>query len=268
VQAIGTYPAWYTLVIVGFINVVVLSLTYVLFRRLHSAAKIQTNRWKAGGAIAGFIILTGVELQLVDHYSPTIASRPSYKVVRDFYNDLQYKRYADAWRMLHPSLRDQRWHGNFEAFKKGYKDTLNISLLAIMLETEGSAASDDYVVYYVDEVNSPELPGLERMLNLPIKSFALCGSSVDTLREKLRSEGFDLNVFDNIPMRNLLAADRGEKIGWILENQQAPSPGRRKFEDIFPQKRQVQFISAYRVKTQYTDDGWKILSTTAIVLEE
>lgn len=266
-RTVGSYPLWYTLAIVGFINLAVLAITYALFSKLRSTASFKTSRWKAGGAIAGFIILTGVELHLIDRFSP-VYSGPSYKVVNEFYTDLQYRRYAEAWKLLHPTLQAQRWHGSFETFQSGFKDTLNIGLLAILLDRQPSAASEEYVVYYVDEVNSPVIPGLERILNAPIRNFMSCSNSVDELRERLRSEGFDVDAFDNIPMHNLLAADRGERLEWLLEHQPNPNPARKKFADLFPQKQKVQFISAYRVTTQNTDKGWTIIATSPIILEE
>jgi hypothetical protein len=264
----GTYPLWYSIAIVLFINLLVLFLTYALFYKLRSSAKIKTSRWTAGGAIAGFIILTFLELQLMNRYSPTLESRPSYKSVYSFYNDLQYKRFDAAWNLLHPDLQKGKWHGDIELFKKGYKDTLRISLLAIMLEKEGSPASNDYVVYYKDEVTCPVIPGFEQISSKQLKDFDALANSLNGARTLLRSEKFDVSVFDRLSLYDLMAPNRGARIAWILDNAPNSSPAGKKFEDVFPQKRTVEFISAYEVTTQSTDNGWKISWTTPIILKD
>jgi hypothetical protein len=268
-EPISTNPSWVSLTIVFSINLMVIILTYVLFHTLRSTATITKGKWAAGGAIAGFIILTMLELHLIKFFSPaTVSSLPSYKVVYSFYNDLQYKKLDDAWELLHPQLQEDKWHRNIEAFKNGYKDTLRIRLLAIILLEKSSPASHDYVVYYVDQVDSPIIPGLENVSSKTLKELVSLAENVDSVRQVLSSGGFDTQVFDNITMCDLAAPNRGVKISWILENCPSSNLNRKKFDELFPVKRTVEFISAYRVITESTDQGWKIRKTESLTLKD
>jgi hypothetical protein len=264
------YPIWYTLAIVTFINLVVLALTYTLFNRLQSSAKIQTRKWAAGGAIAGFLILTALELRLIDHFSPSsFTSRPSYEVVHSFYNDLQFKRYDDAWKRLHPNFQNNpNWRGNVEIFKSGYKDTVGIYLLAIELETVGSPASDNYVVYYNDQVSSPIIPGLDQLSSRQLKDIDAVTGAVHELRKQLDANGFDVDIFDSISFYDLVAPNRAIRIGWRLESKEYSTPPLKKFDQLFPQRKSVSFISSFHVVTQNTETGWKILSMVPVALKE
>lgn len=268
-ESMNNYPYWVFLAIVLSINLIAICLTYVLFHTLKSSARIKKGKWTAGGAIAGFIILAMLELYLIDHFLPTtLSSLPSYKVVYSFYNDIQYKRFDDAWKLLHHQLQEDKWHENIEAFKRGYKNTESIELLSISLEKKGSPASHDYVVYYVDQVNTPIMPGLEDVSSKTLKDLEILAKKVDSVRDVLRSEGFDMQAFDNITMYDLVIPNRGDKISWILENCSSSNLTGRKFDDLFPVKRTVRFISGHRVTTESTNDGWKIRKTESIILKD
>jgi hypothetical protein len=128
-----------------------------------------------------------------------VASRPSYEVVHSFFDDLQFRRYDDAWKRLHPNFQNSpSWRGNAEIFKSGYKDTISIDLLAIEHESEGSQASDNYVVYYVDNVNSPIIPGLDQLSSRRLREIDAVTSAVHELRNQLSENGFDVDIFDNL----------------------------------------------------------------------
>lgn len=95
-------PRLNTLIIVMLINLVVLIMTYWLFSELSSNATVEVRGWTAGGALAGFIILTFLELKLIDHFSPpTIESRAAYRVVRSFYEEIQHRNFNSAWNLIH-----------------------------------------------------------------------------------------------------------------------------------------------------------------------
>lgn len=268
--AAANYPIWYTFAIVSFINAVVLALTFALFAKLQSSAKIKTRKWAAGGALAGFLILTGVELRLIEHFlPPSIAMRPSYQIVRSFYDDLQLKHFDDAWKRLHPNFQNSpNWGGNVDTFKKGFKDTVSIELLAIELESVASAASDTYVVYYVDEVNSPIIPGLDHLSTRPLKDIDAVTDAVHQLRDQISKNGFDVGIFDSLTFYDLVAPNRAIRIGWKLESGKYSTPPLKTFDELYQQRRGVKFISAFNIITQKTEAGWRILSIVPIPLKE
>jgi hypothetical protein len=87
IQSLLTNPFIIPLLIVFAINMIVFPLTFLLFRKLRSSARIKGAKWTAGGALAGFIIITGLELYLIDRFAPnSLEEIPSYQVVKQFYD--------------------------------------------------------------------------------------------------------------------------------------------------------------------------------------
>lgn len=265
-QSFSTYPFWAPLAIVFAINLVVFVLTYWLFYKLKSTASITTGKWAAGGALAGFIIITGLEIKLVDHFTPNpLSSKPSYQAVLSFYDNLQYKRFHEAWNLIETDYQNSRWQGNREAFTEGFKHTVGIKLLAILLKTESSPASHEYVVYYVDQVDTPIIPGLEDLPSKPIKDIDILVQRIKDLRAQVSSEGFDVKVFDQVSLYQLMAPDHGMKITWLLDkHSKLPTPTKRA-ETLFPQRHRVEFIKAFTITTQYTKEGWRISSMVPVL---
>jgi len=245
--------------IVCAINLVVFTLTFLLFHKLRSQASVKGRRWTARGALAGFIILTGLELYLIDRFAPnSLEARPSYRAARGFYEDIQRHDYAGAWALLHPDYQRERWSSKMADFIDGYKNTERVTLLAIMLEGEESPVSHDYIVYYVDEVNSPVIPGLENLTKAKIRNWSTIGQNLNETRTLLEKAGLDVTVFDDVDLLRLLAPDRGNKIVWLIDTQGRPSASGRKAADLFPEKRSVEFITARRVTVEATATGWKV----------
>ncbi len=268
------YPIDVRILLVIVINIISLGVTYVLFHWLRSSANIKIRRWRVGGAIGGYVILVFSQLILVDHFSCVDKCRPSYKVVESFYGYLQEMSYSDeagdkAWALLDTKLQNQKkWRGDKSVFKDGFKYTKEIALLSIMRERGNSQTSDVYIIYYVDRVDSPIIPGLDHLTLKRIKDIGQLAKDVADLRNTIRATGFDVDVFDNISLRLLMAPNRAIVIGWALETAPSHNPPQKKFDDVFPQRRTIDFITASRAVTQNTPDGWKIVALSPLGSQE
>lgn len=259
------------IVVVSFINISVLLATYILFRFLRSTATYRTKKWTAGGALAGFLIVTGLQLYLIEHFFGTQdQNRDSYAVVDDFYRHLQNQRYDAAWQLLTKKFQMEVWNGDKQYFVDGYRDTIALHLLAIKLELAGSAVSDNYIVYYVDEVKAWVLPGLQALGSRRIKELKNIISAVDELRDTLQRGGYNVDNFDNnITIGDLMAPNRSIRLSWKLghaSGEENPPP--ETFNKLFKNRENKQFISAVRVFTQKTDMGWKISGLNGIRFED
>src|SRR5206468_4706025 len=112
-------------------DLIVLVLVVVLFKYLRSEATASGNvrgigKWTAGGALAGFLILMGVQLYLVRYFTPegeeTLAS---YQTIAKFYDSLRDRNYPEAWKLLSPEFqkKPKPWGGKFDRFADGYTNT-------------------------------------------------------------------------------------------------------------------------------------------------
>src|SRR5438128_1663197 len=121
VQRLLSSPYVVPLVIAVVVNVVVLATTIILFKILASTASVQARKWTAGGALAGYIILTGVEIYLINKFAPQpIEQYPSYAAVREFYDAIQSRHFEEAWAHIHPQFQANRWKSDIKSFKAGY----------------------------------------------------------------------------------------------------------------------------------------------------
>jgi hypothetical protein len=143
-----------------------------------------------------------------------------------------------------------------------------VRLLAIMLNRQHSIASHDYVVYYIDDVNTPIMPGLEFLTRLKVKDWSLVGNALVENRQTLETAGLDVNVFDDVTLLQLMAPDRGNKIVWLVDTKGKPSPQGKKAEDLFTEKRNVEYITGRNVTVEATDQGWKIKHISTIVVKD
>jgi len=258
-ESLSTFPLAAPLAIVFLINLVVFVLTYWLVYRFKSTAKITMGKWAAGGALAGFIIITSLEIKLVDHFTPASdAARPSYKAVYAFYDNLNRKQFHEAWQLIYPDFQKSKWQGDFNRFSGGYRQTVNLSLLAIKPTGENSSASQEYVVYYLDEADSPVIPGLEGLSSMHVKDLDRLQRTVRDTRALLSAKQLDVDTFDDLSLYELMAPDRGSKIVWLLDAE--PKLGGTKAEDLFKKKSRVVSIQAKLVTTLNTKDGWRINS--------
>lgn len=136
-----------------------------------------------------------------------------------------------------------------------------------MLDTSGSPSSEEYIVYYIDTVNCPILPGFEELGKKPIKDIKSLTTIVDQVRELVIAEGFDVNVFDNnVSIYQLMSPDRIIKISWTLKYQSTSNPTGKEFADFYKREHAVEFVSANRVLAVNTDKGWKIRSINSAIL--
>jgi hypothetical protein len=154
-------------------------------------------------------------------------------------------------------------------FESGYKNTVTIELLSIRLITSGSPASDTYVVYYIDSVSTPIIPGLDRLSEKHLKDIDAVASAVHELRNQVNANGFDVSIFDDkINFYDLVVPNRAIIIGWKLESKEYSSPPLKKCDQLYPERRLVSFNTASKVITQNTDAGWKIFEILPISFKE
>ena len=267
--ALVSNPFIVPLIIVLVINTVVCALTYLLFKKLKSQAVIKEGKWAAGGALAGFIIITSMEVYLINHFAPnSLEEIPSYQVTKQFYDHIQFKRYNEAWALIHPDYQKERWNGNESAFVQGYANTERIKLLAIMLNNQQSPASHDFTVYYVDEINSPRIPGLENLTALKLRDWPKVTKGLTDNRELLASNGLDASVFDDVSLLQLMAPDRGNKIVWLIDTKGKPSATGVKAADLYKEKLRVEYITGRSVSVEATKNGWLIREIKTIIVKD
>ena len=246
------------LVIVIIVNIIVLALVYVLFKVFKSKAGIEGTqkgfKWYSGGALAGFIILTFLEVRLVDNFTPQdVALLPSYTAVKKFYTYQQKHEFEKSWTLLHPQFQKKRWNNNKTLFLDGYKNTLGMKNLSITLLSEGSPGSHDYIVYYVDEVESPVLDGLASLENKTVRELNSIIEGVENLKHKVRDNGFSDEVISNLTLSQLLAPDRGNKVTWLLKEDSGKDAS-----DLFPNKIRVTVQVGVRILMNKHDGEWLI----------
>jgi hypothetical protein len=267
--ALVSNPFIVPLIIVLVINTVVLALTYLLFKKLKSEAIIKEGKWAAGGALAGFIIITSMEVYLINHFAPnSLEQIPSYQVTKQFYDHIQFRRYDQAWALIDPEYQMERWKGKEDDFIRGYTNTVKIKLLAIMLNNQQSPASHDYTVYYVDDVNSPRMPGLENLTALKLRDWPKVTQALIDNRELLAKNGLDTTAFDDVTLLQLLAPDRGNKIVWSVDTKGKPSATGIKAADLYNEKLEVEYITGRSVTVQATRNGWLISQIKTIVVKD
>ncbi len=253
-------PLLSTLIIVGILNVVVLALVIVLFRYLNSQATAEgagpgLGKWRASGALAGFVILMAVQLYVIQHFSPKgVASHPSYPAVIGYCHNLQEKNYTNAWKLISPEMQQKRWNGDAGRFVNGFLNTQGVNLLALNFVSELSSYSHEYVVYYQDRTESPVLPGLEKLGEWDVRSLPALNENITALRKLLVERGLDVAALDDMKLAQLITAIRGDILRWKIEN----SAGAKKADGLFPTSKRVSRLVGKRVTVGFHDKKWWI----------
>jgi hypothetical protein len=251
-------PLLTTLIIVGGLNLTVLILVTVLFKYLHSQAMAEgsgtgLNKWQAGGALAGFIILMGVELYAIAYFSPKgIESHPSYQAIHNFYDAIQGKNYGSAWSLISPEMQTRRWKGSLDKFKSGYENTKAVDLLAIEFVSEPSPYVDQYVVYYQDETDSPVISGLDNLGEWPLRKLPDLNNRVNELRKQMQDQGLNVVALDEMKLANLITAIRGDILRWRIEN----TNGVGSADALFPTTKSVSRLVGQRIVVGLHGKEW------------
>jgi hypothetical protein len=254
-----------TLIIVGGFNLFVLGLVIVLFRYLDSQATAEgagpgspglgLSKWKAGGALAGFIILAAVQLYIIQYFSPKgVEDYPSYPTIIGFYERIQERDYASAWKLISPNMQIKKYNEDESQFINGYQNTQGVNLLAIDFVSEFSSYSHEYVVYYQDTTDSPVLPGLENLGDLDVRSLPAFNNHVAALRKLLVERGIDTAALDDMKLSELITATRGDILRWKIEK----SAGGKTADDLFPTSKTVSRLVGKLVTVGFHDDKWSI----------
>lgn len=218
-------------------------LVVVLFKYLRSDATAEGSahglgKWKAGGALAGFLILMVVQIYMISYFTPKgEEALPSYHTIMDFYDDLEQGKYDKtcydkAWKLLSPELQQnpKLWRGKIDRFVAGYKNTERIKLRAVrLLSSTASQYSHDYIAYYEDETNSPLLPGLVGLGDKNVGNLPAINEKVLRLRNTLQENGLDVTVLDKMKLHELMSANRGDILRWRLEEKSGA-----KVDTVFP----------------------------------
>jgi len=243
-------------------DVVVLVLVVVLFKYLHSQATAEgtgpgLGKWKAGGALAGFLILMAGQLWLVRYFTPKDeAALPSYQTIMSFYDSLEEGNYAQAWKKLSPNLQqDERWQGKEEIFETGFRNTEHIRLRAIKLVSSSSSRYfHDYVAYYQDDTKSPPLSGLANLDKKTVGDIPALNDSIMALRKFLLEKGIDVAVLDGMTLDQLISANRGDVLRFRIEK----IYGAKKAESLFPKPQPVHRLVGRKITVGLHHKDWLI----------
>jgi hypothetical protein len=252
-------PLLTTILTVALLDLIVLVLVWVLFKYLNSQATAEgagegLKGWKAQGAIAGFIILMGLQLVAVKYLTPaSLENHNSYPTMKSFCDGLKEKHYEQAWQALSSEFQEKRWSGNIENFKRGFVGTKNIYRVAVAFESSLSEYSDRYVLYYKDESETPVLSGLESVWNQRVEDLPNIQAGVNTWRGNLESAGLPVDALDKMKLSHLLTAIRGDILRWNIENQKSPIP-----PGFFTNKQIVSRFVGKAVTVEKKDGKWKI----------
>jgi hypothetical protein len=244
-------------------DVVVLILVVVLFKYLHSQATAEgtgpgIGKWKAGGALAGFLILMVGQLYLIGYFTPKgEEALPSYHTIMKFYDSLEQGKYAEAWNLMSPDLQKdpERWRGKKDLFEAGYRNTRYIRLRAIKLVSASSSQySHDYVAYYQDETKSPVLSGLANLDEQTVRDIPALNDNIMALRKVLLEKGVDITALDDMTLDQLLSANRGDVLRFRIEK----IPGAKKADDLFPKSKIVHRLVGKTITVGLHDKKWLI----------
>jgi len=183
-------PLTQTLIYVAVLDFIILVLVIVLFKYLNSQAQAQgsgpgLSKFKAKGALAGFLIITGVQLVLINRFFPK--DPPSVTAVQGFYDALEKKDYPGAWSLISPDYQQSHpgWNGNEANFTNGFKNTKGVNLLAKKFVSSLNPYEDQWVIYYQDATSAPDLPNLDNAFDLHVLDLPALTEHVQTLRNML-----------------------------------------------------------------------------------
>jgi len=253
-------PLLKTLLIVGGLDVVVLGLVFFLFWVLNSQATAAgpgpgLSNFQASGALAGFVILMAVQLYAIKWFLPEdMAARPSYGTILSFYQNLQHRQYKSAWKLISSDMQRSRWDGDEARFVSGFRNTQEISFIAIGFVSELNPYHHEYVVYYLDKTEAPVLPGLEKLGEKDVENLPAINDSITALRKLLLERGLDTAALDKMKIHQLMTAIRGDILRWRIEN----STGAKKAGDIFPTSKTVSRLVGKRITVGLPDEKWLI----------
>ncbi len=252
-----------TLLIVGGINVAVLVITIVLFKYLNSQAMAEgkgagLTGWKAGGALAGFLILMSSELAVIKFFTPKgVESHPSYTSVKAFYDSIQKKDYTNAWNLMSSQMQSNNWKGRIDTFVDGYKNTEAVKLRAIEFASKLSEFCDEYVVYYQDQTMSPVLPGFECLGDWHLLDSLRFSQRIADLRQQIVTNGLDPAVLDNMTLSQMITAIRGDILRWRIEKK----CGKNSINKFFQSSKSVARLVGKRTLVNYDEKSGKWLIT-------
>ena len=182
-------------------------------------------------------------------------SLESYKVASNFYDLVQDEKYDKAWGLL-ASDSNFKKASTLSRFRDGYTNTVRIHLLAVKpYKTDPSEESHDYIVYYVDEVDAPVIKELDDIHELTAAELPQVSIGLSSLRDRIKSEGFDPKTIDDLKMHQLFAPNRGDIARFVLRQDTGKDA-----DHLFPKKEHEKFVQGRRVIVKNYDGTWLIRS--------
>ncbi len=204
-----------------------------------------------------FIMEPGPAILKINESSPMITpdkKLESYKTVNEFYSLQQQKKFAKSCDYLAPASGIKLKMKTKELLAKGYKNTIAIDLLAILLESQSSDATHKYIAYYMDEVKVHNIPELVDIQKLRLNQRNVFFNRIDGLKSSIQESGFSASAIDHLTFRQLFAPNRSDKIllNLYLEN------NNQSVAHLYPDKVVSKSLAGYRVHVQKYGDKWLI----------
>lgn len=184
---------------------------------------------------------------------------PSYKVVKEFFSNLQNRKYNEAYELMDNNCEQKKQ--SYQEFVDGFKNTKRIVLLSIQPYKATEPNSHDYIIYYVDEVMSPIVDELDDIHTNKVKDIVDIGNRIELLKERIEKAGFNSDIIDQLTVDQIVAPNSGDIIRFLLTKNDIDH---RNSEHIFGEKKIVKFVHGRLVVVDKTNHDWKILSITPL----
>ncbi len=140
----------------------------------------------------------------------------AYACVKYFYTHLSHKNYENAFKLLSSDFRKQRWNNNLSSFKEGYIYTDSIVDLSIR-KTKVDAASAEIFVNYTDKTDAPLFDCIDQIYKKKVKDLSNIIKIFDSFKNELKEHNYDVDVFDNLILFQLISPTNSSKLAWLLK---------------------------------------------------
>lgn len=177
-----------------------------------------------------------------------------YRLIEQFYNSVESGSYTLAWSFLSP--KSNLLKQSLEDFSDGYHNTRRINLKAIVPHYVGET-SQDFIVYYIDEVSAPVVQELDDIHKKTIGELHSLPGQITALKERIKQAGFDPEVISRMTVAELFAPNRGDIIRFKLR---AADTAHRNADYLFPNNKLEKFIQGRFITLHKFNNEWKLLS--------
>lgn len=201
--------------------------------------------------VVGAVIILFNQVWLADDKEPW-ETLPSFQVVEEFYSNIQEKEYASSYDLLAPDSMIKRKISK-ELFLEGYDNTISVRMLSILPQSITDKNTHEFIVYYLDGVETPVVPELKDAHRLRVRDIGTLTTKLEDLKARVDSSNLPPKTIDDLTFEQIFAPNRGDKIRLLLKKDSGKSA-----EDLFPERVLRKSVSGYLITVGKYGKEWKV----------